>query len=59
MRTISRYTGGCICLLIQIKAMTRGELAARDALQRFAECLHSFTPTECRNYFKADGYDPE
>jgi len=45
----------------KLKALLR-KAAARSVDELWtviAECLDSFTPTECRNYFKADGYDPE
>jgi transposase len=44
----------------KLKALLR-KAAARSVDELWtsiAECLDSFTPTECRNYFKADGYDP-
>ena len=44
----------------KLKALLR-KAAARSVDELWtviAECLDSFTPTECRNYFKADGYEP-
>ena len=45
----------------KLKALLR-KAAARTIDELWsvvADCLAAFTPEECRNYFKAAGYDPE
>ena len=45
----------------KLKALLR-KAAARSVDELWAEiaaCLNVFKPDECRNYFKAAGYDPE
>lgn len=45
----------------KLKALLR-KAAARTIDELWsvvADCLAAFTPEECRNYFKAVGYDPE
>ena len=45
----------------KLKALLR-KAAARtvdDLWTVIADCLSHFSPTECKNYFQAAGYDPE
>ena len=45
----------------KLKALLR-KAAARtidDLWRVIGECLNQFSPTECRNYLEAAGYDPE
>lgn len=45
----------------KLKALLR-KAAARtidELWDTIAACLSAFTPNECRNYFKASGYEPE
>jgi transposase len=44
----------------KLKALLRkaAERTVPALWQAVAECLHAFTPEECRNYFAAAGYDP-